>query len=845
MPANGEWREIEELFFAAERLPPAERSALLDERCGDRHELRRQVERLLAAAETEHDRIAEVVGRAAADVDGAALVEEDDGRVGAYRLLEVIGQGGMGTVYLATRVDGEYRQDVAVKVVREGLARGDARRRFLRERQILARLDHPAVARLLDGGTLADGRPYLVMEHVEGLPIDLYCDRHRLPLRPRLALFLEVCEAVHDAHGHLVVHRDLKPSNILVGPSGHAKLLDFGISKLLGDDLAGGETTFGHRLLTPEFASPEQLRDEPVTTAVDVYALGLLLHRLLTGVGPYAGKPSTAAELRRTICEVEAERPSAAVRKLMASDPARAAEVASERGTMPARLVGLLTGDLDHIVAKALRKEPRERYRSVDRLAADLGRHLEGLPVEARRGDLRYRAGRFVRRHRTVVAAGLAALVALTLGLVGQIREAQRANREALASEQVVGFLTDLFDASDPMETLDTTTVGDLLHRAVARIDGELEDQPLVRARLMATLGRVYHNRGRFDEALPLFEQVLALRRAALPADHPDVATAHLDLADDLRVLGRVDEAMPHYERALELRRRRFGDDSLETAQVLNNLALNLIRKAELPRARELLERALAIRRRDLGPSYLVAQTLHNLTLIAAQEGDAGRARDLARETLAIKAEVLPADHPSTGRTLTLLADAEQDLGDYTDAEAALERALAIFRKAWGETHVDVLTAEGKLAEVHHLEGHVETAEAEQRRVLAAKREHLGAEHPEVARSLVALAGQLGDQGRVGEASPLLEEALAIRSKALGPQHPTTAWTRLLLADALCSARPDGRGLLLAEQGQSVLEAELPRRLPRIEQGRRILAHCAAGDGPGRGTPPTLPERKP
>lgn len=807
MPDTGEWREIEELFFAAEGMTPSERAAFLGQRCAGRDELRRRVEGLLAAAETEHDLVAERIGRAAAEIEGdpapaAAEPGEMQGgdgqRFGAYRLLEVIGQGGMGTVYRAVRVDGEYRQEVAIKIIREGLARGDARRRFLQERQILARLDHPAVARLLDGGTTPDGHPYLVMEHVRGSRIDVYCDRHRLSVRERLELFREVCDAVHDAHGNLVVHRDLKPSNILVTEGGRPKLLDFGISKLLDDDADCGmaaETTLGQRMLTPEYASPEQLRDQPITTAVDVYALGLLLHRLLTGTGPYPVTPSSGAELRRAICEVEAERPSTAVRKLARADRDasgedpdrndRASAVAAARGTTPTRLEKRLAGDLDHIVAKALRKEPRERYRSVERLAADVTRHLDGLPVEARRGDFRYRAGRFLRRHRTVAAATVAAVLALALGLVGQAREARRANQEALVSAQVVTFLTDLFDASDPMETLDTTTVGDLLHRAVERIGGELEGQPEVQARLMATLGRVYHNRGLFEEGLPLVRRVLELRQATLPAGHPEIASAHLDLADDLRVLGRVDEAMPHYQQALELRRHHFGETSLETAQVLNNMALGLIRKAELERAEELLEKVLEIRRRELGTDYLVAQTLHNLALIASRQRDDRRVQDLSREALAIKDEVLPAGHPSKGRTLALLAGALRELGDYPEAEKDLRQALDIFRPAWGDTHLDVLAAEGDLAELRHLQGDVGAAEAEQRRVLAAKRRYLGAEHVEVATTLAALAGQLQDQNRPDEVVPLLEEALAIRTKALGPSHPTTARTRLELAEAL------------------------------------------------------------
>ncbi len=328
MSTAGHWREIEDLYFAAEELPQSERAAFLDRRCAGREGLRLKIERLLVAGDTERDLVAEMVGQAAAEFHVAPSPEaeppgsslsRDGGDFGPYHLLAVIGQGGMGTVYRAERVDGEYRQEVAIKIIREGLTRGDVRRRFLQERQILTRLDHPAVAKLLDGGTTDDGLPYLVMEHIKGLPIDRYCDDHQLSIRQRLELFREVCDAVHDAHGNLVVHRDLNPSNILVTEGGHPKLLDFGISKLLDEEASAGaaaETTLGHRVLTPEYACPEQLQDQPITTAVDVYALGLLLHRLLTGTRPYRLTSSSGAELRRAICEVEAERPSIVVRKL-------------------------------------------------------------------------------------------------------------------------------------------------------------------------------------------------------------------------------------------------------------------------------------------------------------------------------------------------------------------------------------------------------------------------------------------------------------------------------------------------------------------------------------------------
>lgn len=861
---------------------------MLEERCGEHPALRERVERLLTAAGSVGDRLEEVVQAARAELGAHPTTDVDPGsdasrgsegeQVGPYRLLGVLGEGGMGTVHLAERADGTYEQRVAVKVVKQGLAGHQVERRFRRERQILARLEHPAVSRLLDGGSTPAGQPYLVMELVDGEPIDAYCDRHCLSIDARLELFRRVCAGVQKAHRNLIVHRDLKPSNILVTAEGQPKLLDFGISKLLeGDEPVDRTelTSLGQRVLTPEYASPEQLRDEPITTAVDVYALGLLLHRLLTGDRPYPLPATRGEALRKAICDVPAEHPSSTVARLLADDPRAAEAIATARATDPVRLRKRLAGDLDHIVAKTLRKEPDQRYASVEWLSADLGRHLEGLPVEARRGGWRYLAGRFLRRNRVVVAAGLSILLALALGLVGQTREARRANREAAransearASAEVADFLVELFDAADPAKTREELTARQLLDRGVERIHGELADQPLTQARLMSTLGRVYHNRGH-PEAEGLFATSLELRLAALPDDHPLIATGHLDLADNLRVQGRVEEAMPHYERALALRREHFGDDSIEHAQVLNNMALALIRSAEYRRAEESLRRALEIRRRHLGEHMLVAQSLHNLTLIATDLGDYAAAAARGREALDLKTRLLPADDPSLARTYFELSFPVQKLGDYDEAERLISTALEIARNAWGGTHVDVLMMRGDLAYLRHLQGEREAAESSQREILELKRTHLGEDHREVAFSLHSLGRQLADRGdlegaeevfrrslglrsriyaadhpnvatakqhlgalllqrgQIEDAEPLLLSSLESRRRALPPTHPTLADSLLPVAELLLEKGSTERATKLAGEGLEILRAALPPDHPRIARARAVLDACS------------------
>lgn len=835
---TADWQRIEALFFACEELTQAVRGPFLDRECADDHALRSEVERLLAADGAVGDRLQKVVQRAvlAESLDQAAApASAEPTQLGPFRVLRVLGQGGMGTVYLGERADGVFQQQVAIKVVKLGLVGPLVERRFKRERQILARLEHPAIARLLDGGTSSDGQPYLVMEYIDGQPIDDYCDALRLTVDARLALYCAVCAGVQIAHSNLIVHRDIKPGNILVTADGQPKLLDFGISKLLDDDEGAGGgslTLLGQRLLTPEYASPEQVRDEPITTAVDIYALGLLLHRLLSGDRPYELPTSNGEALRRAICDSQAERPSATVTRLANTHSEQLQTIAAARHVDPKRLRRQLVGDLDHIVAKALRKEPSQRYATVELLVADIQRHLQGLPVLARRGSWRYRAGRFLRRHRGAVAAGVAIFLALAIGLVGQIREtnranaeatranaeAQRANRQASTSAAVADFLIELFNASDPNQTRDQLTARDLLDRGVERISSELADQPLVQAQMMSTLGNILHNRGRFADAEPLFAGALERRLQHLPTDHPDTATSLLQLADDMRVQERSAEAMPYYQQAIEIRARHYGLESVEHAEALNNMALGLIRMADFAGASETLQQVLQIRRKTLGDHELVAQSLHNLTLIALDIGDYAKAVEIGQQTLELKARVLAPDHPSTGRTLGMLADAYEELEDYAEAERLLRAALVIMHNAWRPTHPDTLGVEGKLAYLHHLMGDTQAAEAAQRQTLALQREHLGRDNPNVSTTLLRLGRQLQQTGDAAQSEQLFRLALAMRTTQYPEDHPKMGYAQLRLGSLLLSVDRLDEAEALLNSALSIYRQTLPPSHPTIAE---------------------------
>ncbi|MEM8961674.1 MAG: serine/threonine-protein kinase [Acidobacteriota bacterium] len=846
MGSAEDWKEIERLFSTAVDLPASEQARFLDGSCGDRPRLREKVERLLAASRTEEDVIEAAIGRAASEVaESQQLSTEGAGRIGPYRIIRRIGEGGMGEVYLGERDDGTYHQRVAIKVVKKGLRGQALNERFRQERQILAQLAHPAIARLLDGGTTPDGRHYLVMEYVEGEAIDGFCDRRNLSVRGRLQLFRELCAAVSNAHAQLVVHRDIKPANVLITPDGQPKLLDFGISKLL--DGSSGDpalTTVSHRVLTPAYASPEQLRDEPITTAVDIYSLGVLLHQLLVGRLPYPIADAQGEALRRAICEAEVERPSKAA--VGGGDEEAVRRVALSRDTTPERLGKQLRGDLDQIVGKALRKQPRDRYASVEQLSADLGRHLDGLPIEAHRGGWRYRASRFVARHRTavfaIVAAVGAAILALSIGLVGQMREADRADREAAASARVVEFLIELFSAADPYQTRQEVSAREILDLGVARIERELTGRPLVQARLMATMGRVYHNRGLFAEAASLQRGALERWREGLAPDHPTIASAHLDLADNLRVLGKTQEALPHYDRALRLRLAHFGAESAEVAEVRNNTALSLIRLADYSAAETHLQAALDSRRRLPDMDYPVAQSLHNLTLIALRKGDYRTAVDRGRETLEIKARILAADHPSTGRTLLVLARAHWQLGQLAEAERLIVASLDILRATFGDRHVDVLNAESDWAHIRHLRGscHLQgscdgrdhdDAESRLRAILERKRQHLSDPSSSTVTSLIALATVLRDRGDLAAAEPLLREALATGSTIHGDAHPRVATAQAALGELLLVGNRLDEAEPLLRRAHDTRRQSLPAGHPDISHSSVGLAELAVARG--------------
>ncbi|MDH3745348.1 MAG: serine/threonine-protein kinase, partial [Acidobacteriota bacterium] len=560
------WKRLQEIFEKVVDLPPEKQAEALARECGEDDELRRRIESLLASSDRGTGLISGAIDRAAADTTGPAVAGE---RIGPYRLLEEIGSGGMGAVYLAERADEEFEQRVALKVVRAGALNPRIVERFLAERQFLARLDHPHIARLLDGGTTEAGVPYFIMEHVDGIPIDEYCDSKRLSTRERLELFRSVCGAVESAHRKLIVHRDIKPSNLLVTPEGVPKLLDFGIAKLVEPEAPGEAlTVMGERAMTPEYASPEQVRGEPVSTATDVYALGLLLYKLLSGRRAHRITSYQPSDVERIVCEAIPERPSTAITSIPAEEPQTSGDgstvtpesIGRARRTVPARLKKRLAGDLDNIVLMALRKEPERRYPSIEQLSEDIRRHLKGLPVLAHADSFGYRASKFVRRNAGGLTAAVLVFLSLAGGLVVSTVQAKRAKLEARHAAEVTDFLTGLLEVSDPeLAQGREVPVREVLDLAAFRIEGELGDQPRVQARIGTLIGHLYHRIGQYEEADRLLSQALVRQEILLGTNHLDVAATQQLVAELADSRGKYEAAEAAALANLEILEGRLG----------------------------------------------------------------------------------------------------------------------------------------------------------------------------------------------------------------------------------------------------------------------------------------------
>ena len=791
---------IKLLLEAALGLPEEERALFLRRECGVDEELLREIESLVEAAEGDSSFLEErvAVPETLLMPAGEAASDEVPEKIGPYRLVRTLGAGGMGTVYLAERDDPEFRQQVALKLIRRDQTSDNVLQRFVQERQILAGLQHENVARLLDGGATDDGTPYFVMEHVDGLALLTYCDRNRLGVDARLGLFLEVCAAVEYAHRNLVVHRDIKPGNILVTPEGRAKLLDFGIAKVLtpSQAVAGAQTQTQGRVLTVPYASPEQIRGEPITTASDIFSLGVVLYELLVGRRPFAGDETDVYELSKSIVEADPARPSTMVGdsiETTAADQATAQvadEMATRRRANVKALRRRLRGDLDSIVLKALRKVPAERYLSVARLADDIRNHLEGRPVDAAEATFSYRAKKFVRRHAAALSLTIALLgLAIAAGVFHTVqvtRERDRARIEARRSATVSDFLVDLFEVSDPgVARGRELTAREILDRGANQLERSLKGEPEVKARLFGVVGKVYQRLGEYDAAEGAYDRSLELLRELdrqSSAAGIETLETKVEKASLLIVRAELDEAERLIRETLEEIVAREGDDSLLAARAYDALGTVLQESGKYQDALPLFEQSLAIRRLELGSNdALVSVSANNLAFLYVDLRRYLEAEPLLREAIEIDRAILGSPHPELAMGLTNLATVllqqyrEGEPVDLAEAEQHGRTALDMMVTVLGEDHPQVALVANDLARIVGERGDLDQAEALFRQALTIQEKTLG-RHPMVAVALSNLGGLLVEKGELDQAEAAYQRSLATNRELLGDEHPDTAF---------------------------------------------------------------------
>ncbi|MDZ7657902.1 serine/threonine-protein kinase [Fodinibius sp.] len=822
-----EWQKIDAIIDTALELEGDKRTAFIDEQCKGDEELKTQVTELLESIEnsdTENflEGSAPYPKHLAADLAKTEDKPQESSLIGAtidsYRILELVGHGGMASVFLAERADEVYKGKVALKLMRQGMDTPSNKARFKRERNILANLEHPNIARLLDGGVTDKGLPYLVMEYVDGTPLYTYCDEHNLTIEQRLDLFKSICQAVQYAHKNAVIHRDLKPANILVKEDGTVKVLDFGIAKLLepeDPDETLFQTRTGARMLTLGYAAPEQINNDPITTSTDIYSLGVVLYELLAAASPFNMEGKNLSEIESLIRTKTPEKPSSKYGELSQLKQDKAA---SQRVANPDKISRKLKGDLDAIVMKTLRKNPDARYSSVDQLLQDLDRLNNNLPLIARKDTIRYKISKFLKRHKTGISAA-AGFILLLAGFAGfhtwQITEERnRAQEEAQKARTTLDYLIGVFQHANPNRPGNQDiTAQQILEQGTEYIQTKVKDQPDIKAPLTQSIGMIYLHLGEYDKAETLLREALTLNKKFASKESRQWAASLNSWGEYNMEIGKYDTAKKYfkksaavynslgnknkyasiigelgwidyrngdYERAdsllrkaLEINRTVHGSESRQAGTDLQYLGWIKNAQGQYDKADSLFREALSIRKSALGENHrLVAQTLQSLGRTLYNKNDYAKAEEIERQALDLQQRIYDQDHPDIATSLRILGLINMRQEEFPKAKTYFEDALDMRLNFLGEHHPDVLKTQNDLGSIHFFEGNYMKAADLFKQVVASNKEVRGPDHPEVATSLNNLAMSLRKADRKDEAIEYYKEALEIGRKNYSEEHP-------------------------------------------------------------------------